>query len=398
MENKLINMPNNKKILIIGLGLIGGSIAKALKQKLGFNNITALDTNEETISHALYDRVIKEGFTTVNDSMQKSDLVFLCTPTKLAKKYIGDIYTKLPPGSLVTDVCSTKTEIVKYADSIKSKWHEDSPASKYSSHLSPQKASMLNDTPAFIGGHPMVGSERGGYQVSTAHLFENAYYILTPTQSSGSKNVIFMTELVKGMGGIPLILKPEEHDFITAGISHVPHIIASALVNLVMQSETEDGKLKMLAAGGFKDITRIASSSPQMWENIISSNSEQIIKILSNYISILDNLKSDICQNNTHNIFEFFESAKSFRDSVPSAIKGLIEPLEEIYADVEDKPGIIGKIATLLGENGINIKNINISNNREFEQGCLKISLPDRSMADRAYKLLSIEGYIVYKK
>lgn len=374
MGDNFINALNKKKILIIGLGLIGGSIAKALNKKLNVENITALDPDENSIRHALGDGIIREGFTSPKDSLWQSDLVFLCTQIKLSKKYFDIISTKVPSKNiLITDVCSTKTEIVRYANSI-------------------------NNAPAFIGGHPMAGSEKGGYRESSAHLFENAYYVLTPTDNSGIENLNLMIELVRGIGGIPVILEPEEHDFITAGISHVPHIIASALVNLVMENETKEGKLQMLAAGGFKDITRIASSSPEMWENIVSSNSEQITKILSHYIFILENLKKDISQSNERSILEFFKSAKTFRDSVPARIKGLIEPLEEIQVDVVDEPGIIGKIATLLGENGINIKNINVSNNREFEQGCLTISLPDRNMANKAFTLLSTAGYLVYKK
>jgi prephenate dehydrogenase len=165
----------------------------------------------------------------------------------------------------------------------------------------------------------------------------------------------------------------------------------------VKEQDSQEGEMQLLAAGGFKDITRIASSSPEMWENIISSNRDQIIQVLDNYITKLECFKNNVINNEAERIFEFFQSAKQYRDSFPSSRSGLIEPQYDIVADVLDKPGIIGEIATILGLNGINIKNINVSNSREFEQGCLRISLSDYPSVNIAFDLLSNKGYKVFK-
>ena len=131
----------------------------------------------------------------------------------------------------------------------------------------------------FIGGHPMAGSERYGYANSKARLLENAYYILTPTPKTSPDQLKDYERLVVSMGAIPLVLDADQHDYVTAAISHLPHIIASSLVNLVRESDSEDGTMKMIAAGGFKDITRIASSSPDMWQQICLTNTDNIVRL-----------------------------------------------------------------------------------------------------------------------
>ena len=367
----------DKHITIIGLGLIGGSLARAFHERCGINHITAVDNNQDSLESALMDQVISKGFSEINEDVLSSDIILLCTPVKKTIQYLKDIADKVKPGCIITDVGSTKVDIIEYVNSMK-------------------------NPPCFIGGHPMTGSEKTGYGYGSSHLFENAYYILSPSKSTDKSHIDFMKKLVKAIGGMPVVLDAYEHDKITGSISHVPHVIASALVNMVKSLETSDGKMQMLAAGGFKDITRIASSSPEMWESIISSNSAQIEKILCSYISILEDFRHHVQKNNTEEIHEFFSSAKEFRDNfvtikTSKSIKGLIDPTFEIIVDVVDKPGIIGEIATILGSNGVNIKNIHVSNSREFEQGCLIITLPDSESVNIAFDLLSSKGYKIYK-
>ncbi|MCX8132012.1 MAG: prephenate dehydrogenase [Clostridia bacterium] len=372
------NTLKSSKISIIGLGLIGGSLAKALRERAGISRITAVTRQMDSIKHAIQDGTISCGYTEITQEVLDSDIIFICTPVRRTIKYIDEIAGKVKPDCIITDVGSTKAEIVEYVNN-------------------------MENPPCFIGGHPMAGSEKTGYSASFSHLFENAYYILSPSKSTHGNHLQLMTDLIKIMGGIPVILDSKEHDRITASISHVPHVIASALVNLVKATDTSDGKMQMLAAGGFKDITRIASSSPEMWENIVSSNSQQVCTILDSFKAMLDEFKKNLIKEDNKNIFDFFKSAKDFRDlfvtsgNVLNPVKGLITPIHEIIVDVIDKPGIIGEIATILGNNGINIKNINVSNSREFEQGCLRITLPDSESTNIAFDLLCSKGYKVYK-
>ncbi len=368
---------HGKKISIIGLGLIGGSLAKAFR-RLGICDITGINRNMASIEQAIGEGIISRGFSELNSYVYESDIIFICTPVKMAIEYLDVISEKVSRECIITDVGSTKAEIAEHIGS-------------------------MPNPPAFIGGHPMAGTEKTGYPASFPHLFENAYYVLSPAKSTNDYCIQTMVELVKSIGAIPVLMDAKEHDRVTGTISHVPHVIASSLVNMVKKYDSADCKMQMLAAGGFRDITRIASSSPEMWENIISSNREQIGKIIDQYIDILNSFKLSMDKGDRESIYGFFEEAKIYRDSfssvkrIPSPADGLINPIFDIIVDVVDEPGIIGEIATILGSNKVNIKNINVSNNREFEQGCLKITLPDSESVNISFDLLDEKGYKVYK-
>jgi prephenate dehydrogenase len=359
----------DKKFAIIGLGLIGGSLAKAFRQRLGVHDIIAVDKCAHSIEQAVNDGIISCGFTEIGRQVWSSDFIFVCTPVKEITGILDMAAENAKPGCIITDVGSTKAGIIDFVSNMDAQF-------------------------CFIGGHPMAGTEKTGYSSSFAHLFENAYYILTPCRNVQQASIDILAGLVKGIGGIPVILEADEHDKIAAGISHVPHLIASALVNLVKEMDGAlDGKMQMLAAGGFKDITRIASSSPEIWESIILSNKQEAENVLEAYIDILKKIKSSVNLGDSDSIYSFFETARNYRKSFSSTKKGLIAPLYDIIVDVVDKPGIIGKIATLLGSSNVNIKNINVSNSREFEQGCLRITLPDPESACKALDILGNSGY-----
>ncbi len=361
-----------KSISIIGLGLIGGSLSKALRLKHPELKLFAVDNCIPSLRLAEEEGVIDKGYSECSSDIFNSDIIFICTTVSKAADYILLLTDNVKENCILTDVASTKGEICSFVE-------------------------KLSHPPLFIGGHPMAGTEKSGYSNSFAHLFENAYYVLTPTVASNEGSIVTMKELLKDIGALPIIVSPEQHDLVTGCISHVPHVVASALVNLANKKENSDGLVKLLAAGGFKDITRIASSNPTMWENIVLSNSEVVIKLLEEYSKIINRFTAQVQARNSKGIFEFFQDAKDFRDSFSTRATGLIPPSFELMVDVKDEPGIIGSIATLLGTNGINIKNINVSNSREFEQGCLRITLSDQPNADKSNFILSANGYRVFR-
>jgi prephenate dehydrogenase len=362
-----------KTISIIGLGLIGGSLAKAFRQKNKAFKIYAVDTCTSSLKLAETDGIIDRGFGECAFEIWNSDIIFICTPVRKAIEYISQLSGNIREDCIITDVASTKGEICRYVEG-------------------------LDKPPIFIGGHPMAGTEKSGYSNASTHLFENAYYVLTPTQTSTETVISSLETLLSGIGAIPITVTPEKHDLVTGCISHVPHIIASALVTLAENNENDTGLIKLLAAGGFKDITRIASSNPTMWENVVLSNGTIIIDLLDACKNIVDEMISNIKSSNNKEIYHFFDNAKAFRDGFSTTSTGLIPRNFELIADIKDEPGIIGKIATLLGNNGINIKNINVSNSREFEEGCLRITLSDQNNTDRAYEILTDFSYKVFRE
>lgn len=356
----------DKQALIVGLGLIGGSIAKILRNRLHFKEIAAFDTNTNSINYALEDKTI-DSYIDIIDTKNLSilntfDYIFFCTPAALTCNLIDSMEPYISKDTIVTDVCSTKTTI---CDHIISKNYDFN----------------------FIGGHPMAGSEKSGYTNSYEHLFENAYYILTPLNVDKSCLDSFQ-EIIKGMGAIPLVMDYKVHDFVAAAVSHLPHIVAFSLVNMIKDEDAKLNNEKMfmhtLAAGGFKDLTRVASSDPIMWENICSTNKENIIYMIDTLCNTLNEIRSKISENTSKDIVNFFNSAKTYRNSFDKSSIGLVTPSYILRVDVVDKVGALAKVTSIIAKQNLNIKNINIENNRELDSGCLLLyfdNLPDYNFA-----------------
>jgi prephenate dehydrogenase len=250
----------------------------------------------------------------------------------------------------------------------------------------------------FIGGHPMAGSERVGYANSKALLLENAYYILTPTDSVPRPKIAAYRDLVQALGAIPLVLDCRQHDYVTAAVSHLPHVIAAALVNLVRDSDSTDGIMKLVAAGGFKDITRIASSSAQMWQQICLTNTENISALLADYIEALTAIRQALDTQDASSLYELFDSARIYRDSFINTSSGPIKSSYTLTIDIADEPGALAAIATILALHQISIKNIGIVHNRESASGVLRIEFYEESSIETAAAILRGKGYTVYTR
>ncbi|QHQ61814.1 prephenate dehydrogenase/arogenate dehydrogenase family protein [Anaerocolumna sedimenticola] len=368
---------NDSIVGFIGFGLIGGSIARALKEINPGNTLIAFNYNINKLGNglkeALDDKVLDHITYDLNDRFPTCDIIFLCAPVLSNITYLTNLKNMIKPDCIVTDVGSVKGNIHK-------------------------TVSELGLEHQFIGGHPMAGSEKTGYQNSHSKLLENAYYILTPTEKTPQDKLHKLYEIVSEIGAIPLILEPKEHDNITAAISHVPHIIASGLVNLVKESDDTAEKMRTLAAGGFKDITRIASSSPVMWQNICLTNTESISNVLNQYIACLQDMRNALERKDEDYIYRFFDTASEYRDSIPNKSIGMMKKVFEIYLDIIDEAGAIATIATLLATNRISIKNIGIIHNREFEQGVLRIEFYEEEASVLAVELLKKYRYTVYER
>ena len=365
---------NTKHYGFIGFGLIGGSIARALHDLLPETPVITAYQHSDTPSHSLTlaveDGVLNRITTNLSD-FSACDMIFLCAPVQKNIEYLPLLKDIISPNCLITDVGSVKGNI-----------HE--------------AVSALDMEANFIGGHPMTGSERTGYENSSILLLENAYYILTPTAKTADSTIEEYTSLVKAIGSIPIVLDPKEHDEITAAISHVPHIIAAQLVNLIQYAGPLEHKMRLLAAGGFKDITRIASSSPEIWEHICMSNKESICSLLTRYQTALEDAKSMILANNSDELYRMFDTAGAYRDAIPAKTKGILVTAYELFVDIKDETGALALLATLLSLHGVSLKNIGIIHNREFEQGVLRVEFYDQKAVEKAKKILETNGYHIY--
>ena len=357
----------------IGLGLIGGSIARGLRRANKDITIMAYMRTRSKLEQAKADGTIDIILDGIDETLSACDVIFLCTPVEYNAVYLEKVRPFLKPGALITDIGSTKTDIHQAVERL---GYED----------------------VFVGGHPMAGSEKTGYQAATAYLLENAYYILTPTAKTDTTVLHAFRDYIASLGSVPMIMDAKTHDHATASISHLPHIIAASLVNLIRETDDENETMKTIAAGGFKDITRIASSSPVMWQHICASNREQILTLIDRYTEELNTMRSLIAERKEKEIYDFFSHAKDYRDSITITSSGPLRKVFECYCDLIDEAGGIATIATILASNNISIKNIGIIHNREFENGVLRIELYEEEALNCAIALLRKYHYTVYER
>ncbi len=355
----------------IGLGLIGSSIAKSLRRVFPKCTITAYNRSESARVLALKDGVANYVTDKVNDSFKDCDYIFLCTPVEYNCEYLKILKNIIKSSCIITDVGSVKTNI-----------HE--------------MVKSLDMERVFIGGHPMAGSEKTGYENATDRLVENAFYPITPTSLTDNDKLHEYETIVKAIGAIPVIMDYKEHDYTVAGISHLPHIIASELVNLVKKSDSEKEFMKLLAAGGFKDITRIASSSPEMWEQICMTNTENLITLLDDYIKMLNTVKEKLNEKDGSFINNMFANSREYRNKFAKNNTTSIMKSYRLFIDIADEVGSLANVVGLLSKSDINIKNLRIENNRENEDGVLSITFYNEQSLNKASEIFSNNGYTIY--
>lgn len=363
---------DNRTYGFVGLGLIGGSIARAIRVSEPEAGIIAYTPHRRTVDSAYSEGIIDTPLYSIGEEFRSCDYIFLCAPVEINNDNLRALVPFLDPSTTITDIGSVKTGIHELVKEL---------------HLEDQ----------FIGGHPMAGTERIGFANSSAGILENAYYIITRTDSTDEKRLEDYVSLVKALRCIPLVVPYRLHDYITAAISHVPHVISASLVNLVKDSDNEEHLMKTIAAGGFKDITRISSSSPQMWNQICMTNSGNITELLDKYIDSLKLIRAAISGHDEAAVTDFFSTARDFRESFTDISSGPIRKVYKLSVEIDDRPGNLVAVATLLSNNNINIKNIGIVHNREYQRGTLMLELHDKKGLEQSFEILGKAGYNCYK-
>lgn len=280
------------KIGFVGLGLIGGSLAKSIRRHYPEAIINAFDINKTTLMQAHQEGIINTVLTDISDfeqAFQNCDYIFLCTPVESFQSFLPELKKVLTDHTVLTDVGSVKGCV-----------HEE--------------IAQFGFNRYFIGGHPMAGSEKSGYEHSSDSIIEHCFFILTPTPETAPERLEDYSKFVQSIGAISLELSPSEHDRVVAAISHLPHIVAASLVNLVFQTD-EHGYMRSVAAGGFKDITRIASSNSNMWANICLSNQKAVLEMLDLLIENLTITRKHLANKEEDALYHFFANARDYRDS-----------------------------------------------------------------------------------
>lgn len=361
-----------KKIIIIGIGLIGGSLAAAFKRKNVADYLKGIDCSS-VVEKALKYKLIKEGFNleNLNQGIQDADLIILSVPIKEILTLLPVIAKVAKSGALITDVGSTKEEIVNTAI-------EHLPRDVY-----------------FLGGHPMTGSEKRGLENTDPFLFENAIYVLTKSPNVPNELSEAFVEIIEAIGAKVLFLSPRMHDEIAAVVSHLPQMLAVSLMHYASKLNESNTTFLKLAAGGFRDMTRVASSPYEIWADICKTNSKNIKRAIDQFISELRVMKNLISDSKLESIFN--DAAQS-RLSIPKDTRGFLQPHFDLSIIVEDKPGMIAAISTPLAEQNINIKDIEVLKVREGEAGTLRLAFESDTEREQAIKLLLENGFQVSKR
>jgi len=278
-------------IAIAGVGLIGGSLGMAAK-KLGLaRRVIGLGRSESRLMKAQILGAVDEYTLDFASGASEADLVVICTPVQTVVPVIRQMAGSLKPGAIITDVGSTKAEIVRQAGAI------------------------TPDGCSFIGGHPMAGSEQAGVEAAYPDLFLGATYVLTPSEECSLADLGKMTELAEAIGSDVQVMDPERHDAAVAIISHLPHAIAASLLRVAETAQRSGGKAFSLAAGSFRDLTRISDSPPELWRDICSTNTESIVAALDSLEQQLREFRQALTARDEDAIERFFEDARQIRQT-----------------------------------------------------------------------------------
>ncbi len=360
------------RISLLGVGLINGSLGLAFKSAQDNVEITGY-ASRKTLRKALRRGAIDFAAFNLETAVADADCVILGMPIEGIRKTLKTIGPLLKRGAIVTDVGSVKRIIVQDAQ-------------RY-----------LPSSVTFVGGHPMAGTENRGIGAADPLLFQNAVYVLCPPRGNKIPRSSRFIRLLESTGARLLFLDPKTHDRIAAAVSHVPQLLAVAMMNIVGAADSNHHPALQLAAGGFRDITRIASSPYEIWDDILRYNKSEIQKVLRLLIDHIGKYPNRITAGKT-GLKKEFQRAKELRDAIPKNTKGFLAPLHDIFVQIKDEPGSLQKMTRILAKNRINIKDIELLKIREGMGGTFRLSFDSASVAAFAVKVLQKHGFDTVQK
>ncbi|PKQ16012.1 MAG: prephenate dehydrogenase/arogenate dehydrogenase family protein [Actinobacteria bacterium HGW-Actinobacteria-7] len=361
------------RVTVIGIGLIGGSLARALKNLPHAPEVRGIDVDPESLAWAVDNGVIDSAASPGSDAARLwldaggSDLVVIATPARFAAGWLSELGIAGFDG-VVTDVASTKSGVLSAA------------------------TSLLAQPTRFVGGHPMAGSERSGVTAARADLFAGAYWLLTPAADTDPDAYRAVHALVSAIGARVISVDAEAHDQAVAIVSHVPHVAAAALVDLASIHAGEGGELMRLAAGGFKDTTRIAAGSPELWTGICLDNADALAGGLAELRGVLRDFEVLVRSRDAVGITTWLSSAADVRRSLPAQWVPATSALTELVVPMDDRPGVVAAITSAVSRAGCNIEGIDIDHETE-DRALLVLVLTDEGDLDRLSSDLERLGF-----
>ncbi|MGH7860177.1 MAG: prephenate dehydrogenase/arogenate dehydrogenase family protein [Candidatus Binatia bacterium] len=354
-----------ERVLIVGTGLIGGSVGLALRRADPGYVRVGFDADPARAREAVAAGALDEAATRLASALGTADVVFVATPVGQILDVVEAAAAHTRIGTVVTDVGSTKATIVRRAEEL------------------------LGEGRHFVGGHPMAGTEGEGVAAARVDLFEGALWILTPTDRSDSEAYRKVNTLVSRLGAKTLALDPSEHDALVARVSHLPYAVATTLMALA--GEGGDAKVFSAAAGAFRDITRTAGSNPRIWHDILATNAEAVSRELGELADRLGSLREALETGRLDVVDDLIAAARDARRRLP--MKGEREPAEPVTVEVviPDRAGVLADVTTTVGEGGINIEDVWMEHTTAG--GVLGLVVDGAAAAAKAVELLQRKGY-----
>ncbi|HEY8486779.1 MAG TPA: prephenate dehydrogenase [Limnochordales bacterium] len=356
---------------VVGLGLIGTSVGLGLRvtRRGGPYHVVGYDVDGERLRQAHQLGAVDEAAPDLAGALARADLVVVAVPARQVVPVLLQASSLAPAGAVFTDVASIKQAVVQAV------------------------GSRLPGGQWFVGGHPMAGSERAGPSGADPYLFENAIYVLTPLPEVPSWALERVEAMVRALGAVAVRMDPDLHDRAAAAASHLPHVAAVCLVHAAEELARQGVPVWQLAAGGFRDASRLALGHESVWEPILALNRQALAQAMAAFRRSLEQLEALLAQEDGSGLANWLRSARERRASVPFRAKGYGSPLHELVVRVQDRPGAIHEVTGVLARAGINLADIEILRAREGEAGTLRLAFDSPAQQERALVLLQQAGW-----
>jgi len=359
------------RVGIVGTGLVGASLGLALGRVDDIDEIAGYDRDPEQLGVAIQRGAVTRAAGSAADAATGAEVVFLAIPASAVPKVAGEVAPALRPGAVLTDVASVKARVVEAMQAA-----------------APPEVHV-------VGGHPMAGSAETGAAHASADLFVGATYLLTPTTHTDAEAYRRLHGLVARLGARVLAVSPDRHDLLVAVVSHLPQLAATTLMNLAAERASgEDAGLLLLAAGGFRDATRVAASNPDLWLDICAENRDAIVAVLDDYRERIGALRSVLAVHDGEGLRRTLADARAARRALPGK-ETVTGRLVELHLSIPDRPGVFAEVTTTIGRVGVNIEDISVQHAPEGGRGLLRLAILGPRNADTARTALERIGYDV---
>jgi prephenate dehydrogenase len=352
------------RIAVVGLGLIGGSVALAARERLGAS-VSGYDAHPQACAEAAARGALDRGCQTLADALAGAEAAFVAVPVGALPEVVGQVLAAAPADCVVSDVGSTKRAVV-----------------------------AGNADPRFVGGHPLAGAESAGVEHARPDLFEGATWYLTPTEVTSGVLYERLHRLLRGLGARPVAIEPETHDAILATVSHLPHVLANVLVSQAAATLAAGDERLPATGPSFRDATRVAGAPSSVWTDIYVSNADALIAALDQGVGALERVRDALARGDSDWLTAWNEDAAGDRRRLLEAQLGT-EQLIELRASVPNRPGVVAQLALELGRAGVNIVDMALYPAPDMSEGVIALWMSGPEAAQRAQELVSGLGFPV---